>query len=81
MGAPAAARRSARFKRRLPAELDDDAFGSLHVDDVHHVLERERLEIETVGGVVIGRDGLRVAVNMIVSKFASLKAKAAWQQQ
>ena len=29
----------------------------------HHVLQGERLEVEAVGGVVVGRDGLRVAVD------------------
>ena len=40
-----------------------DAFGVLDVDDVHHVLERERLEVELVGGVVVGGDGFGVAVD------------------
>ena len=34
----------------------------LGLDDVERVLERERLEVEAVGGVVVGRHGLRVAV-------------------
>jgi len=35
----------------------------LALDDVHHVFEGERLEVEAVGGVVVGRDRLRVAVD------------------
>ena len=51
----------------LPAELDDDpeqvAAPGLDADDLDHVLGGQRLEIEPVGGVVIGRHGLRVAVD------------------
>jgi hypothetical protein len=54
-------------ERGLAAELHDDAdqFAALAlgVDDLEHVLEGERLEVEPVGGVVVGRDGLRVAVD------------------
>src|SRR3972149_4430742 len=35
----------------------------LLLDHVHHVLERERLEVQPVGGVVVGRDRLGVAVD------------------
>ena len=35
----------------------------LDAHDLEHVLGGQRLEIEPVGGVVIGRDGLRVAVD------------------
>ena len=60
----------------LAAERDDDTGerrgvfargrdtgGELRVYDVAHVFGRERLEIEPVGGVVVGGDGLRVAVD------------------
>ena len=54
-------------ERRLAAELADDAGDRagllLRVHDLEHVLERERLEVEPVGGVVVGRDGLGVAVD------------------
>ena len=60
-------------ERGLPAELHDDADHArpagraaravLGVADLEHVLERERLEVEPVGGVVVGRHGLRVAVD------------------
>ena len=55
------------LQRRLPAELDDDAgersLRLLDADDLEHVLGGQRLEIEPVGGVVVGRHGLRVAVD------------------
>ena len=35
----------------------------LGVDDLEHVLERQRLEVEPVAGVVVGRDRLGVAVD------------------
>ena len=54
-------------ERRLPAELADHAGDRaglrLRVHDLEHVLEGERLEVEPVGGVVVGRDGLGVAVD------------------
>ena len=50
-------------ERRLAAELGDDADRLLAVADGEHLLRRERLEVEPVGGVVVGGDGLRVAVD------------------
>ena len=54
-------------ERRLAAELHDDAGdradGELGVEDLEHVLERERLEVEAVARVVVGRDRLGVAVD------------------
>ena len=52
-------------QRRLPAELHDDAeeILALLLADVQHVLERERLEVELVARVVVGRDGLGVRVH------------------
>ncbi len=55
--------RQRESERRLPAELHDHAVGLFGVDDVQHVFERERLEVEAVAGVVIGRDGLGIAVD------------------
>ena len=51
------------LERRLAAELDDHPLGLLDLADAEHVLERQRLEVEAVGGVVVGRDGLGVAVD------------------
>ncbi len=49
--------------QRLAAELDDDAVGPLGLDDVQHVLGGQRLEVQPVGGVVVGADRLGVAVD------------------
>ena len=43
-----------QLQRGLPAQRDHHALGLLDVDDIHDVLEGERLEIQLVGGVVIG---------------------------
>ena len=51
------------LERRLAAELHEDALGLLALHDGHHVLERERLEVEAVRRVVVGRDRLGVAVH------------------
>ena len=50
-------------ERRLAAELDDDAVRFFLIADVEHVFERERLEEELVGGVVVGGNGFRVGVH------------------
>src|SRR5918997_861350 len=51
------------LQRRLAAELHDHALGLLDFDDPEHVVERQRLEVQPVARVVVGRDGLRVAVD------------------
>lgn len=52
---------------RLTAELHDDAdeLAGLRfcMDDLEHIFERERLEVQAIGGVVVGRDRLGVAVD------------------
>ena len=54
-------------QRRLAAELHDNALDRAHLllgfVDLEDVLEGQRLEVEAVGHVVVGRDGLRVAVD------------------
>ena len=54
-------------ERGLAAELAHDAGDRagllLGVDDLEDVLQRQRLEVEPVGGVVVGADRLRVAVD------------------
>ena len=59
--------RLGELERRLAAELHDDpvqgAVAALGVDDLEHVLGGQRLEIEPVRGVVVGRHGLRIAVD------------------
>ena len=50
--------------RRAGSMTPGDRAGLLlGVDDLEHVLQRERLEVEPVGGVVVGGDGLGVAVD------------------
>ena len=51
------------LERGLAAELHDDAVRLLHLHDFHHVLERQRFEIELVGRVVVGGNGFRIAVH------------------
>ena len=46
--------RARELQRRLPAELHHHADRLLDVDDLHHVLERERLDVEPVRCVVVG---------------------------
>ena len=59
--------RAREFQRRLAAELHDHAMQravlALGVDDLQHVLGGQRLEIEPVRGVVVGRHRLRIAVD------------------
>ena len=59
--------RLGELERRLAAELHDHAVQRavrpLGVDDLEHVLRRQRLEIEPVGGVVVGRHRLGIAVD------------------
>ena len=69
LGLGAEQRHAGRFQarrepqRRLAAEGHDHALGLLDLDDRQHVLERQRLEVQPVGRVVVGRDRLRVAVD------------------
>ena len=51
------------LQRRLAAELDDHALGLLDLAHAEHVGQGERLEVEAVARVVIGRDRLGVAVH------------------
>ena len=55
------------LQRGLAAELHEHAEhpagGFLRVDDLQHVLERQRLEVQAGGDVVVGGDGFRVAVD------------------
>ena len=48
---------------RLPAERHHHAVGLLGLDDAHHVLRRQRFEIQPVGGVEVGGHRLRVVVD------------------
>ena len=67
MGTPAARQALREVQRRLPAILHDHADLRarlrLVVVDGEHVFKNERLEVEPVAGVVVGRDGLGIAVD------------------
>ena len=63
MGTPGLVEAARQVDGGLPAELHDHAVGALALDDAEHVLEAEGLEVEAVGGVVVGGDGLGVAVD------------------
>src|SRR3546814_18733459 len=47
----------------LAEHTGDRSGGALGGDDLEHVLEGQRLEVEPVRGVVVGGDRLRVAVD------------------
>ena len=66
--------RAGELERRLAAELDADADRLLALEHGEHGLLVERLEVEPVGGVVVGRDGLRVAVDH--HRLVALRAEA-----
>ena len=52
-----------QLQRSLPAVLHDNAFWLLDAHDFQHVFQGNRLEVQTVGSVVVGRDGFRVTVD------------------
>ena len=52
-----------QLQRCLAAKLDDDAVRVFGLHDLQNVLQGDRLKIEPVGGVVVGGDRLRVAVD------------------
>lgn len=55
--------RARQLQRGLAAVLHDHALGFFQLDDFQHVFQRQRLEVQTVGGVIVGGHGLRVAVD------------------
>ena len=85
IGMPACSRAMRELERRLSAELHDGALEraalAFLVEDFQHVLRGQRLEIEPVGRVVIGRHRLRIAIDH--DRFDSLPRarRRAWQQQ
>src|SRR3990167_7379797 len=52
-----------QFQRGLAAVLDDDALRLLDTDDFQYVFQGYWLEVQAIGGVVVGRYGFRVAVD------------------
>src|SRR5271166_69579 len=55
--------RARELQGSLATELHDHAFRLFLVDDFHDVFERQRFEIEPVGGVVVSRYGLGIAID------------------
>ena len=78
-GHPGGFQPGGQVERGLPAQLQDDAQGFFALDHVEDVFEGHGLKIQAVGGVVIGRDGLRVAVDHddLVTQFAQGKGRLA----
>ena len=77
-----------QLQRRLPPKLHDDAeqfaLFRLARDDLEHVFGGQWLEIEPVGRVRVGRNGLGIAIDHDGLEPAPRRgpsAKAAWQQQ
>ena len=52
-----------QIQRSLSAKLNYHAVWFFDVDDVHHIFKRERLKVESIGCVVVGRDSFRIAVD------------------
>ena len=63
IGTPARSSGTASLSGVWPPNCTITPSGFSVRDDLEHVLERERLEVQAVAGVVVGRDGLGVAVH------------------
>ena len=55
--------RAGELQRGLATVLDDDADRFFQLDDLQHVFQRDGFEVQAIGGVVVGGDGLGVAVD------------------
>jgi hypothetical protein len=72
--------RFGELKRRLAAELHDHpmqrAIAALGIDDLDHVFGRQRFEIKPIRSVVVGRHGLRIAIDHdgLVANFLQCEA-------
>ena len=55
--------RDRQLQRGLATKLHNHPLGMLHLNHVEHVFEGERLEVEPIAGVVVGRHRFRVAVD------------------
>ncbi len=60
---PGVGQPTGQLQRRLASELDDHALRALQLQHPEHVPERQGLEVQPVGRVVVGGDRLRVAVD------------------
>ena len=63
IGTPLASRSSASLSGVWPPYCTITPSRLFLVDDLQHVFQRQRLEVQAVGGVVVGRHGLGVAVD------------------
>ncbi len=63
MGTPLASRARASLSGVWPPYWTMTPSGFSMAHDFQHVFQRQRLEVQTVGGVVVGGDGFRVAVD------------------
>ena len=52
-----------QLQRRLATVLHDHAERLFFVNDLEHVFQRQRLEVQAVGGIVVGGHGFGVAVD------------------
>ena len=54
---------TSELQRRLSTKGNHYPFRLLNVDNVHYVFVGQRLEIQAIGRIVIGRHGFRVAIH------------------
>ena len=55
--------RTGQFQRSLTAILHDHAERLFNGNDFQHVFQGQRLEVQTIGSVIVGRHGFRIAVD------------------
>ena len=69
--------RSREVQRRLAAKLHDHPVALFLLINFQHILERQRLEVEAVAGVVVGRNGLGIRVHhhALVAHFTEGEAR------
>ncbi len=63
---------TSQFQRSLPAVLNDNTFRFFDIDNLQHIFESDRFEIESVAGIVVSGDCFRIAVdhNGLIAVFA-----------
>ena len=77
IGTPFFSRSRASLSGVCPPYCTMTPMGFSTCDDLQHVLERDRLEIQAVGRIVVGRHGLRIAVDhdRLVAVFAQCQRR------
>ena len=60
---PARSQGKRQLQRRLSAELDDDSHGLFARDDIEHIFFGQRLEVQSVGRVIVGADRFGIAID------------------